>query len=83
MAGMLGIRNVDERTKRLLQDYANERNMTMAEALQEIMSLALEHLSEKKAKKYKSIFDTYDKIKFKSNDPHLSEKIDEILYGGN
>ncbi len=38
------------------------------------------NLIQNKKKKYKSLFDTYDKVKFKS-DPKLSEKIDDVLYG--
>lgn len=32
-------------------------------------------------KKYTSFFDNYDKIAFTSNDPNLSQHIDDILYG--
>ena len=43
---------------------------------------AVRNVDEKTKKKYKSFFDLYDKLKFKSDDPHLSERIDDILYGG-
>jgi len=42
----------------------------------------LQHIKHtKKEKKYKSIFDTQDKIAFHSGDPNLSKNIDKILYG--
>lgn len=31
--------------------------------------------------RYTSFFDNYDKIAFSTNDPHLSQQIDQILYG--
>lgn len=81
MSGLFAIRNVDKNTRKYIQAYANEHDLTTSEALREIISLVQEHLAEKKeAKKYRSIFDTYDKLKFKSNDPHLSKNIDRLLY---
>ncbi|MEK6982722.1 MAG: hypothetical protein AABX38_07340 [Candidatus Micrarchaeota archaeon] len=35
---------------------------------------------KKSKKKYKSIFDTYDKISFSSGEHDLSKNIDKILY---
>lgn len=40
-----------------------------------------EYCGEGEEKKYKSLFDNYDKIAFKGGDPNLSMKIDQILYG--
>ena len=36
-----------------------------------------------KKKKYTSIFDTYEELKFDSGDPNLSENVDKILYWKN
>lgn len=82
MSGMFAVRNVDKNTKKYIQTYAAERDLTLGEALREMVFLVQEHLAERKPKKYKSLFDTYEKIAFSSDDPHLSEKIDEIVYGG-
>jgi non-homologous end joining protein Ku len=41
----------------------------------------LEEMIEEEPKKYNSLFDNYDKIAFKTGDPLLSQKIDDILYG--
>jgi hypothetical protein len=82
MKEMFGIRNVDDGTRKFILSYASEHDMTIAEALRELMGLVREHLAEKKTrKKYKSIFDTYEKAVFSTGDPHLSEKIDDIVYG--
>ncbi|MBU0591750.1 hypothetical protein KKF81_06920 [Candidatus Micrarchaeota archaeon] len=81
MADMFAIRNVDDGTKEFITKYAEEHNITIAEALREIILLVQEHISEKPKKKYKSIFEIYEKVKFSSGDPNLSEKIDEIVYG--
>ncbi len=84
MSGMFAVRNVDKDTKKYIQAYATEHDLTTGEALREIVFLVKEHLAEKKqAKKYKSIFDTYEQIAFSSGDPNLSKKIDKILYVDN
>lgn len=36
---------------------------------------------QSKQPRYTSFFDAYDKIAFTSDDPHLSQHIDQILYG--
>lgn len=76
---IFALRNVDEGTKRFIRHYAHEHDLNTGEALREIVLGAKEHFQENKGKKYKSFFDTYNELKFKG-DPHLSEKIDEILY---
>lgn len=79
MADMFAVRNVDETTKQFIAQYAEEHNITMAEALRELVLLVQEHLKERKRKKYSSIFDTYDKIAFEG-EKDLSQNIDKILY---
>lgn len=83
MGDIFAVRNLDEKTKAEIQDYAHEHNLNMAQAIRELVFMALEHLKcfHKNKKKYKSFFEVYDKIKFKTNDPHLSENIDTVLYG--
>jgi len=81
MTDMFAIRNVDNKTKQFITEYAEEHNITIAEALRELILLVQEHISEKPKKKYKSVFEVYDKLKFSTDDPKLSEKIDEIVYG--
>ena len=83
MSDMFAIRNVDEKTREFICKYASENDVNISEALQEIIVLVQEHLKEKEQqkKKYKSIFDTYDRIAFRSGDPNLSKSIDKILYG--
>jgi plasmid stability protein len=82
MADIFAVRNLDEKTRKEINAYANEHNSTIAEAIRELVFLALQHIKHtKKEKKYKSIFDTQDKIAFHSGDPNLSKNIDKILYG--
>ena len=81
MSEMFAIRNVDDATREFILEYAEEHNITVAEALKEIILLVQEHLGEKPKKKYKSVFEVYEKLKFKTDDPKLSEKVDEIVYG--
>ncbi|MBI5223132.1 hypothetical protein HY990_01790 [Candidatus Micrarchaeota archaeon] len=85
MSDIFAIRNVDEKTKNFIHDYAHENDLATAEALRDIATLAKEHLKEKAAQKAKkrkiSIFEVYNKIAFKSKDPNLSKNIDKYLYG--
>ena len=81
MADMFAIRNVDEETKRAIQEYAHSNDITIAEAVRDLVFYGLQHIEHtRKEKKYKSIFDVYDKLKFKGG-PNLSQEIDEIVYG--
>ncbi len=81
MADIFAIRDVDENTKKAIRDYAQSKNITIAEAIRDLVFFGLQHVKHtKKEKKYKSIFDTYDKVKFKGG-PSLSQDIDKILYG--
>ncbi|MBI5158913.1 hypothetical protein HY992_02225 [Candidatus Micrarchaeota archaeon] len=84
MTGVLAIRNVDEKTRQFIREYAAEHNLNIGEAVREIVFLVRQHLKEcgdHKKKKYQSIFEVYDKIKFSDSDPNLSRNIDKILYG--
>ena len=85
MSDIFAVRNVDEKTKEFIYEYAHENNLNTGEAVRDIVSLAQEHIKEKQQekKKYrkKSIFEIYDKIAFKDKDPNLSKNIDHILYG--
>ena len=48
------IRNVSEKTKETLNKYAEEHNLTIAEALQQLIDFGLEHYEQhkKNPKKY-------------------------------
>ena len=84
MADVFAVRNVGEKTKDFIYEYAHVHDLNTGEALDKIAQLAQEHLKEKEQqkqkKKYKSLFDTYEEIAFKSDDPNLSQNIDKILY---
>ncbi|GEM_PF-6690037 len=77
---IFAVRDLDVTTKEFITNYAKKHKVKMAEALREIILVAKENLNSKSKKKFKSFFDNYEKAKFTA-DPHLSEKIDEILYG--
>jgi len=80
MADMFAVRNLDEKTKHTIQDYAQDKDVTIAEAIRDLVFYGLQHIKHtKKERKYKSIFEVYDKLKF-SGDPNLSQKIDEVVY---
>ncbi|MFH2105804.1 MAG: hypothetical protein ABII22_00965 [Candidatus Micrarchaeota archaeon] len=85
MADIFAVRKVDEKTKEFIYEYAHLHDLNTGEALDEIARLAKEHLKEKdqqkSKKKYKSFFDTYDRIAFRSGEKDLSKNIDKILYG--
>ena len=83
MGDIFAVRDVDEGTKRFIYTYARSRRMKVGRAIKEIAYLAQEHLKEtagKKKKKYKTLAETFDRIKFRG-DADLSQKIDEIVYG--
>lgn len=82
MSEFFAIRNVDPKTKEFISEYAKEKDLSMGEALQEIVFLVKEHIKEQKPqkKKYKSLFDTYSKIAFKSGNSKTSQEIDKLLY---
>lgn len=40
-----------------------------------------EYRGEAQEKKYHSLFDNYEQMVIKGGDPHLSQKIEKILYG--
>lgn len=70
MSEIFAVRNVDEKTRTFISEYANEHNLNIGDALRDIISLAQEHLKEKsKHKKYQSIFQIHDKIKFSGSAP--------------
>lgn len=81
MADFFAVRNMDDATREFISRYASEHNLSMAEAIREISLLARERMQEKKGKKRMSIFTTYEKIKFSSGNPRLSQEIDKTLYG--
>ena len=80
MGDVYTIRNMDEKTRKEIQDYAHEHDVSIAEALRELIMIATKSIKKEESKKYKSIFDVYNKIKF-SAEPDLSKKIDKVLYG--
>ncbi|MFH1094769.1 MAG: hypothetical protein V1728_00965 [Candidatus Micrarchaeota archaeon] len=85
MSDTFAIREVDEKTRRFIHVYARRRGLRAAKALKELVDLAQARLREKeKAKpkyKYRSLMDAYKKFRFTSDDPHLSEHIDDVVYG--
>jgi len=83
MSEFFAVRNLDASTRQFITEYAKEKDVTMSEALREIVFLVKTHLKEQKPqkKKYRSFFEIFDKVAFKSNDPNLSKNIDKILYG--
>jgi hypothetical protein len=80
MADFFAVRNMDDATKEFISKYANEHNLSMAEAIREISLLARERMREQKGKKRISIFSAYEKIKFASGNPNLSREVDKVLY---
>ena len=84
MSDIFAVRDVDEKTRRFIYSYARNRRIKVGGALKEIAFLADEHLKESERSghkpKYKTIFDSYGKIRFKSGKA-LSERLDEELYG--
>jgi len=85
MSEMFAVRNVDNKTKEFIYEYAHAHDLNLGEALREISRLVQEHLKEKERKKqkkkYRSFFEIYNKVAFKSDDPNLSKNIDSVLYG--
>ena len=85
MSDLFAIRDVDEGTRLFIHTYAKSRRMKAASALKELVRLAQVHLQEKETAKskykYHSLMDAYKRMSFKSDDPHLSEHIDDIVYG--
>lgn len=85
MSGFFAVRNLDEKTKAFIAEYAHERKVNMAQALREIVYLVQEHLRErqkhKHTKKYRSFFEIFPDVAFESSDPQLSKHIDNVLYG--
>ncbi len=78
---IFAVRNVDLGTRKFVQEYAHEHDLNTGEALREIIVKAKERIREERTKKkHNSIFDTWEKIKFKGPGD-ASENIDEILYG--
>lgn len=85
MADIFAVRNVDEKTKEFIYNYAHEHDVNLGDALRELVYLVEEHLREreqqKHKKKYVSFFEIYDKVKFSGGDSNLSKNMDEVLYG--
>ena len=81
MSDIFAVRKVDEKTREFIYEYAHENDLTTGEALREIARMAKEHMKETPKKKYRSFFEIYDEVKFRSKDPNLSKNIDKYLYG--
>lgn len=80
MSDIFAVRNLDEKTRETIYKYATEHRINTAEAVKELIFYGMQHIRHtKKEKKYESIFDVYEKLKF-SAEPDLSQKIDEIVY---
>ncbi len=85
MSDFFAIRDVDEPTRRFIHSYARSRKMKAARALKELVGLAQARLREKEGEKpkykYKSIMDSCKRLSFTSDDPRLSEHVDDVVYG--
>ena len=78
--GTYTIRDLDDKTKEVVHHYAQEHDLNIADAIRELVFLALQHLQHsKKEKKYGSFFEMYDKIKFKGG-ANLSKEHDKVAY---
>jgi hypothetical protein len=74
------IRNLDEKTKETVQEYAQKHNLNIAEAMRELVLLGVQHMQHTKNKnKHSSFFDIYDRIKFKGG-KNLSKEHDQVAY---
>lgn len=81
MAEVYTIRGMDQKTKNAIQRYAHKHKLKIAQAISQLVALAVEHIQHtKKEKKYKSLFDAYEELKFKGG-KQLSKEIDEVVYG--
>ena len=81
MGEVYTIRGMDKKTRDMIQTYAQIHKLKIAQAIGQLVALAIEHIQHtKKEKKYKSLFDAYEEIKFKGG-KQLSKKIDEVVYG--
>ena len=81
MSEFFAVRNLDEKTKHAIQQYADDKDVTIAEAIRDLIFFGLQHLKHAiKEKKYSSFREVYDKLKFKGG-RELSQQIDEIVYG--
>lgn len=85
MGDIFAIRGVREKTRCFIHTFARERRMKAASALDELIRLAQVHLQEKgkagKKYKYHGLMDGYGKLLVHSDDTHVSEHIDDIVYG--
>lgn len=81
MSNIFAVRNLDKKTIEYIKNYANNHNLNTAEAIRDLIFFGLKHIQKtQKKKKYNSIFEVYDKLKFRG-ESNLSENIDEIVYG--
>ncbi len=71
------IRGVDEKTRHIIHDYAIQHNLSTAEAIRNLMMFGKETETKKK---YKSLLEAYEKIKFKGGGKNLSTNVDEVIY---
>jgi hypothetical protein len=81
MGEVYTVRDMDEKTRAEIQTYAHKHGLKISQAIRELVVLAKEHIQHtKNEKKYKSMFDVYEKVKFKGG-KDLSKQIDEVVYG--
>ena len=81
MGEVYTIRGMDKKTRDVIQTYAQKHKLKIAQAISQLVVLAQEQIQHtQKEKKYKSIFDAYNEIKFKGG-KQLSKEIDEVVYG--
>ncbi|MEW6748890.1 MAG: hypothetical protein AB1295_04250 [Candidatus Micrarchaeota archaeon] len=81
MSDFFAVRNLDEKTKREIQAYAEDKDVSIAEAIRDLVFYGLQHMKHtRKGKKYSSFRDVFDKLRFKGG-RELSQQVDEVVYG--
>ncbi len=85
MSDIFAIRDVDEHSRSFFHRFAQSRRLKAASAFKELVQLAQEHLREKEQsgakKKYKTLMDGFEKLRFHSDQTDASEHVDDIVYG--
>ena len=79
--GVYTVRNLDEKTKEVIAEYAESHDLNMGQAISQLVRLAVENLQhKKKEKRFKNLAELYEHLKFKS-DKNLSRDHDKVAYG--
>jgi hypothetical protein len=70
------IRDLDEKTRQVIHDYAAQHHLNTADAIQYLIFVGRKTKTEKK---YKSFFEIYEKVRFKGG-KNLSANADDLVY---